>query len=154
MNKKYIVHLSTAERELLDGHIQSGKYKNTRLRRAQVLLGSDQSEGGLSMTDQQLSQAYGASIRSIERTRQRFVEEGFELALHGKERPVNRKVKIDARLESHLLALRCSTEIPLGHNSWTLRLLADKMVELGYIDSISHESVNTILKKHQLSLGE
>lgn len=154
MNKKYIVHLSRTEREFLYAHIQSGKYKNTRLRRAQILLGSDQSEGGLSMSDQQLNQAYGASIRSIERTRQRFVEEGFELALHGKERPVNRKIKIDARVESQLIAMRCSSETPLGHNSWTLRLLADKMVELGYIESISHQSVDRILKKHQSSLGE
>lgn len=106
------------------------------------------------MTDEQIHKAYGASLSAVERTRRRFVEKGFEMALHGKERPVNAKRVIDARAESHLIAMRCSSELPKGHNKWTLRLLADRMVELGYVESISHQGVSNILKKHQLSLGK
>jgi len=150
--KRYRVTLTLAEQEILRQHINEGKYKNTRLRRAQILLGADESEQGLGMTDQEVHRAYGASLSAIERTRRRFVEDGFNLALHGKERPYNGKRTVDARVESQLLALRCS-DVPQGANSWTLRLLADKMVELGYIDTISHQKVDDILKKHQLSPG-
>lgn len=150
--KRYRVTLSIAEREFLINQINSGKYKNTRLRRAQILLGSDESIEGKNLTDEQINISYGASISTIERTRQRFVEEGFEQALHGKPRPVNAKRKIDGRAESQLIALRCS-DPPEGINKWTLRLLADQLVELGYVDSISHQSVSDTLKKHQLSLG-
>jgi len=150
--KRYRVNLGVAERELLKRGISAGKYKNTKLRRAQILLGADESEDGLCMRDEDIRHAYGASLGAIENTRRRFVEEGFNLALHGKERPYNGNRKIDARAESHLLALRCS-EVPAGSNSWTLRLLSDKMVELGYVETISHQAVSDILKKHQLNPG-
>jgi len=151
--KLYRVTLSKVEREFLTTQIYNGKYKKTRLVRAQILLGADEGIKGKCLTDEQISISYGVSIRTIERTRRRFVEEGFEQALHGRPRPVNRKKRIDGRLESHLIALRCS-DPPKGTNRWTLRLLADKMVELGYIDSISHQSIDNTLKKLQLSLGE
>ena len=151
--KRYRVSLSVAEREYLEAELRAGKFTNTRLRRAHILLGSDESEGGKGMTDEQIQQAYGGSIRTIEGTRRRFVEQGFDMALHGKERPVNAKRKVDGRVESQLIAMRCS-DAPQGSNGWTLRLLADKMVELGYVESISHQGVNDILKKHQLSLGK
>jgi len=151
--KKYHIELTVAEREMLIEKISQGKYKNTRLRRAHVLLGGDESAGGKNMNDEQIHLAYGISIRSVERTRRRFVEQGFDMALNGKERPVNRKIMIDGRAESHLIALRCS-DPPSGSGEWTLRLLANKMVELGYIPSISHQSVKNVLKKHQLKPGE
>lgn len=150
--KRYRVELSAAEREYLQDQLHAGKFKGMRLRRAQVLLGADESAGGKQMKDAEIEHAYGGSIRSIEMTRRRFVEEGFEIALHGHPRPVNRKSKIDGRAESHLIALRCSDALE-GANRWTLRLLADKLVELGYVESISRQGVSDVLKKHHLSLG-
>lgn len=105
------------------------------------------------MTDEEIKRAYDVSLRTIERTRQRFVEDSYELALHGKPRPVNREKVLDGRVESHLIALRCS-DVPDGHNKWSLRLLAEKMVELEYVESISRQSVHSILKKHQLNHGK
>lgn len=105
------------------------------------------------MRDEDIHHAYGASLGAIENTRRRFVEEGFELALHGKERPYNGKRKVDGRLESQILALRCS-DVPQGASRWTLRLLADTVVELGYVDNISYGSINNVLKKHQSSHGK
>lgn len=151
--KIYKVTLTGKEREELKTLIASGKYKNTKLKRAQILLGSDESEGGKRMTDEQIVKAYDVSLRTVARVRQRFVEDSYEIALHGKPRPVNREKIFDGRVESRLISLRCS-DVPAGSNSWTLRLLADKMVELEYVDSISYESVRQILKKHQLKLGK
>ncbi len=151
--KRYRVELTAAEREYLQGQIKEGKFRGMRLRRAHILLGADESEGGKRMTDVQIQQAYGGSIRGIEITRRRFVEEGFEVSLHGVPRPVNRKRKVDARVESRLIALRCS-DAPEGSNGWTLRLLADKLVELGCVERISRQGVSDVLKKHQLSLGK
>jgi len=146
--KKYRVTLTESEEILLQSMIESGKYKHTRLKRAQILLGANENEGGKKMKDEEISRAYGVSIRTIERTRERFVEDSFEIALNGKPRPVNREKIFDGRVESHLLALRTS-EVPAGYNSWTLNLLADKMVELGHVKHMSGESVRKILKKHQ-----
>jgi transposase len=128
--------------------ISSGKYKNTKLKRGQILLGCDESEDGKGMTDEEIKRAYDVSLRTIERTRKRFIEDSYEIALHGKPRPVNREKILDGRVESHLIALRCS-EVPAGNNKWTLRLLAEKMVELEYVEHISRQSVHKILKKHQ-----
>lgn len=150
--KKYIVTLTKEEESELTTLINSGKYKNTKLKRAQILLGANESEGGKKMSDEQINLAYDVSIRTIERTRQRFVEDSYEIALNGKPRPVNREKVLDGRVASKLIALRCS-DAPSGYNKWTLRLLAEKMVELEYVEQISHESVRKILKKQSLSLG-
>lgn len=104
------------------------------------------------MKDEDIAQAYDVRVRTVERLRQRFVEEGYEIALQGKKRQVERKKVFDSRVETKLIALRCS-DVPAGSNKWSLRLLADKMVELEYVESISHESVRQLLKKHQLSPG-
>lgn len=146
--KKYVVHLTQEEQVELKNLISSGTYKNTRLKRGQILLGCDESENGKRMTDEEIKRAYDVSLRTIERTRKRFVEESYGIALHGKPRPVNREKILDGRVESHLIALRCS-EVPKGHNKWTLRLLAEKMIELEYVEYISRQSVHKILKKHQ-----
>lgn len=150
--KSYKVTLKKEEQEYLKTLIRSGKYKNTKLRRAQILLGADESEGGKQMKDSEIRKSYDCGLRTVERLRERFVKDGFEVALNGKPRPVNREKIFDGRVESHLLALRCS-DVPLGSNSWTLRLLSEKMVELKYVEQISYESVRQILKKHQLNLG-
>jgi transposase len=146
--KKYRVHLTDLERKELRALISSGKYKNTKLKRGQILLGCDESEDGKGMTDEEIKRAYDVSLSTIERTRKRFIEDSYEIALHGKPRPVNREKILDGRVESHLIALRCS-EVPAGNNKWTLRLLAEKMVELEYVEHISRQSVHKILKKHQ-----
>lgn len=150
--KRYRVTLSQEERAELNLLIISGKYKHTRQKRAQILLAADESEGGKKMKDEDIAQAYDVRVRTVERLRQRFVEEGYEIALQGKKRQVERKKVFDSRVETKLIALRCS-DVPAGSNKWSLRLLADKMVELEYVESISHESVRQLLKKHQLSPG-
>jgi transposase len=150
--KKYRVTLTEQERSELVELIASGKYRNTRQKRAQILLAADESEGGKQMSDVQIAQAYDVGIRTVERTRQRFVEESYEVALAGKKREVVKEKTFDSRAESKLIALRCS-EVPSGYSKWTLRLLAEKMVELEYVEKMSHESVRRILKKHRLSPG-
>ncbi|HMP25920.1 MAG TPA: helix-turn-helix domain-containing protein [Saprospiraceae bacterium] len=146
--KKYRVTLSPEERSELNLLIISGKYKHTRQKRAQILLAADESEGGKKMKDKDIAQAYDVRVQTVERLRQRFVEEGYEIALQGKKRQVEWEKVLDSRVETKLIALR-SSEVPAGSNKWSLRLLADKMVELEYVESISHESVRQILKKHQ-----
>ncbi len=150
--KKYKVTLTKEERSELKLLIISGTYKNTRQKRAQILLAADESEGGKKMKDKAISKAYDVGVRTVEKLRKRFVEEGYEIALQGKKREVKREKIFDSRVETKLIALRCS-DVPDGSNKWTLRLLSDRMVELEYVDSISHESVRQILKKHQLSPG-
>lgn len=151
--KKHKVTLTTAEREQLRSLINSGNYKNTKLKRAQILLGSDESAAGKRMKDTEIQHAYDASIRTIERTRRRFVEDGFEIALNGKPRPVNVPIKMDGELEAHLVAIACS-EAPQGYEKWTLRMLTDELINRGYIAEISQETVRLTLKKMKLNLGE
>ena len=149
--KKYRVTLTETERTELKELIASGSYKNTKQKRAYILLGADESEGGKQMKDEELAKAYDVRVRTVERIRQRFVEEGYAVALHGKKREP-KPPRFDSSVEAKLIALRCS-EIPAGYNKWTLRLLADKMVELSYVESISHEWVRQMLKKHRLNPG-
>jgi transposase len=150
--KIYRITLSEKEKKELKSLIDSGKYKNTKQRRAQILLAADESEGGKRMKDTEIAKAYDVHVGTVERIRQRFVEDGYELALHGKPREITKEKVFDGQVESKLLALRCSN-VPDGSNQWTLRLLADKMVELQYVESISHETVRQILKKHPLNPG-
>lgn len=150
--KKYLVHLTPMEREELRQVIESGKNTKTKQKRAQVLLGADESEGGKKMNDEEIKLAYDVSIRTIERTRQRFVEDGFQLALNGKPRPVNAPVKMDGELEAHLVAIACS-EAPAGYEKWSVRLLTDELIKRGYIAEISQETVRLTLKKTERNRG-
>ena len=150
--KKYRVHLSICEREDLVKTIYSGKYKNTKLKRAQILLGADESIGGKKMKDEAISQAYDVSLRTIERTRQRFIEGGLSLALSGKPRAVKPPTKMTGALEAHLIATVCS-EAPVGYERWTIKLLTATLIEKGYVDSIGEETVRLALKKINLSPG-
>ena len=145
MPKKYVVSLTNQEREILQAIIKKDK-NTTKMKRAYVLLAADIAADQPAMTDQDIHDTYKASIRTIERLRQRFVIEGFEIALHGRPSDQVRERKIDGEVEAHLIALSRS-QVPDGHDKWTFRLLAEKMVALEYIDSISHESVRQILKK-------
>jgi len=145
MTKEYIVTLTQEERDELLGVIKKGK-KAAKIRRAYILLGADSSEDGKQMIDKAIGEAYRVSLRTVERLRERFVKEGFETALNGKPVDTRRPRKIDGDAEAHLIALTRS-EVPAGYKKWSLRLLADKMVELEYIENISHESVRQVLKK-------
>jgi len=150
MPKKYIVTLTETEREELQAIIQKGKNAR-KMKRAYVLLATDTAEEREGMSDQSIHQTYGVSIRTIERLRQRFVLDGFELALNGRPSYQARERKIDGEVEAHLIALSRS-EVPDGRERWTYRLLAEKMVVLEYVESISHESVRQTLKKTSSSL--
>lgn len=145
---KYRITLSESERVILKDVINTNKSTSSKVKRAYVLLASEDCD----LTNQVIASRYHVSVRFVEKLRKRFVEEGFDLALSGKQVGGYRISKFDGRVEAHLISLRCS-DPPSGYNKWTLRLLADKMVELSYIDSMSKDSVDLLLKKTNLSLG-
>lgn len=146
--KLYHVTLTHDERQLLKEIIQKGHYKATRLKRAYMLLATDEAPGGKALTDEQIAQSYHSTTRTVERLRQRFVEDGFEAALYGKPRLPNFDKKIDGRVEAHVIALSRSAP-PERRKRWTYALLAKRMVALGYVESISRESVRLLLKNQQ-----
>jgi transposase len=138
--KKYIVELSDGERAELQELTSKGKQAARKMKRAQILLKSD--EG---WKDKEIIQALNTSRSTVERTRRRYVEGGLEKALNEDPRPGARR-KLDGRGEAYLIALTCS-DAPDEHEHWALRLLADELVELGIVESISHETVRQYLKK-------
>ncbi len=138
--KIYIVDLSSEERPLLLDMTRKGEINARKMKRAQILLKSD--EG---LTDPEVMAALDVSRPTVERVRKRFVEGGLDRALNDAPRPGQRR-KLDGRGEAHLIALACS-DAPEGHNHWSLRLLAGKLVELDVVTSISHETVRQPLKK-------
>lgn len=152
MAKKYCVTLTGDERDHLEELTRRRSKKALPVKRAFMLLKADESPGAPAWTDERLAESYNASVRTVERLRQRFVEEGFEGALYGKRREPRKEKLFDGEVEAHLVALRCS-EPPEGFARWSLRLLAEKMVELDYVESISHESVRRLLKKTNSSPG-
>jgi transposase len=153
MGKKiYHVDLREEEREQLTAIINKRLSTSEATKRSNILLAADRL-GDKRWTDAQISEKYLVSIRTIERLRERFVIDGLAVALAGKPRLNLDKIKFDGRVEAQLVALRCS-KLEDGESGWALRLLADKMVELSYVEAISHESVRKILKKTKLSLGK
>jgi len=151
--KRNRVVLTGGQRVFLNELISSGRVKSTKLRRAQILLGIDEHPEGKRLTTDQIVIAYGCSRATVHNVRSRCVKQGFEFALNGKPRPVNRKSKIDGRGQSQIIALRCS-DPPAGESRWTLRLLADKAIELGIVDDITPEGMGYILKKLPSNRGE
>lgn len=151
-SKKYKVVLESDERASLRSLISRGKVAAYKRTHAQILLKADESPSGPHWPDQTISEAFDTSVSTVERVRKAFVEEGVEAALTRKTpvRPSNQKV--DGDKEAHLIAIACSAP-PEGRVRWTLRLLADKMVELRYFESISAETIRQVLKKTSLSLG-
>lgn len=145
--KKYIVRLSNDERKNLKKIISSGRGPARMFTRARILLKADQSDNGPAWSDEKISEALDVTVQTVERVRKQLVEEGFDAVLSRREykQNVSRK-KIDGDVEAHLIALSCS-EPPAGRTRWTLRLLANKIVELGYVESISHEAIRQALKK-------
>ena len=151
--KKYIIKLLQEERDTLKKIITSGRGPARMFTRARILLKADQGEHGPNWSDEKISDAFDVTVQTIERVRKQFVEEGFDAVLSRRQytQKVSRK-KIDGNVEAHLIALSCS-EPPKGYVRWTLRLLADKIVELGYVETISHEAIRQTLKKTNLSRG-
>jgi transposase len=148
--KRYKVTLEPAEREELERLISRGKGAARRLAHARILLHADRGEGGPGKGAAAIAEAVGVSVATIERVRQRFVEEGLEAALTP--RPPRRLYvrKLDGEAEARLVALACSPP-PEGRARWTLRMLADRLVILGYVESVSYETVRTTLKETSLS---
>jgi len=143
MVKKYVVTLSEEERSQLQTMTSTGKSAARKLSHARILLLADaRPEGG--RTDQEIVDALGVSVRTVQRVRQRFVEEGFETALNPKSRP--RIVSKLEKAEADLIEL-AKSDPPQGRKRWTLRLLADQAVQWEYLDGLSHESVRQVLKK-------
>jgi transposase len=144
--KKYIVALEPEERKALEHITTKGKASAYRINHARILLKADinQEKGGL--RDKEISEALDISVSTIERVRQKFVEESLESALSRRIPLKARPRLLDGEKEAFLIAIAC-TEAPEGRGAWTLRLLADKMVELGHVEGISHETVRQTLKK-------
>jgi transposase len=151
--KKYLVTLTDEEQQHLNALLSAGKRSALTLTRARILLKADQAEGGPAWPDDRIAEALDCGIRTIERIRQRFVEHGLEAALARKkqDRPSQPR-KLDGAAEARLIALACSKP-PQGRASWTLHLLADKLVELRIVDSVCHETVRRALKKTRSSRG-
>ena len=150
--KKYIVTLTREERDMLEALASRGKHSAQRVLNALILLGCDEGEFQTQRSkNEELSRVLNISMRKIDRVKERFVTEGLEVALSGRNRNRVYHKKADGVFEAHLIALSCS-EPPEGYSRWTLRLLADKVVELEYIDEISHETIRQILKKRNKTL--
>lgn len=151
--KKYIVTLTKDEREILSNLTSKGKHKSQKILNALILLDCDAGEFQTSRsTNEEIARVLHISMKKIDRVKKRFVEDGFDFALDRRKGERVYAKKADGDFEAHLIALSCS-EPPEGFSRWSLRLLADKAVELNYIDSISHEAVRRILKKTNSSLG-
>jgi hypothetical protein len=145
VNKKYIVRLTDAERAVCEATIAREKGKSEKLRRATILLKADADGSG--WNDEKISEAVGCRTRTVENVRQAFVLEGFEAALVRKKRATPPTPKrLDGVGEAKLIAMRLGKP-PAGYGHWTLRLLADQLVELEVVDSISPETVRQTLKK-------
>ena len=151
--KKYRVTLTADERESLTHLIAAGKAAARKLAHARILLKADQADGGPAWTDDRIAEAVEVSVATVERVRQRFVEHGLDAALGRKpqERP-SRERKLDGAAEARLIALACSAP-PDGRRRWTLKLLADRLVELEVVDAVCPETVRQTLQKTTSSRG-
>ena len=151
--KKYTVQLDEKQRTQLESLISGGKESARSQMHARILLKADQGDQGPAWTDEQIAEALSVGKATVERVRRRFVEGGLLDALVRRpqpERPAQRKM--DGELEAHLVALVCS-QAEGGRPHWTMRLLADKLVQLGYVDQISHQTVWVTLKKMNSNRG-
>lgn len=145
MNKKYIVRLSKSEREELTHVVKRLKGSPQKVRRAQILLKAD--ANGPNWIDARIAEAFSCRVQTVENLRKRLVIDGFRMALDGKprEKPPRQKC-LDGKQEAKVIAMRLG-EPPKGYANWSLRLLAERVVELGLVASISHETIRRTLKK-------
>ena len=151
--KKFIVTLTEEERKFLTELTSKGRHKSQKILNALTLLACDEGEyQGRRSKNTEIAQVLNTSMRKIDRVKKRFVIDGLDVALNGKKGSRVYAKKADGDFEAHLVALSCS-EPPEGFSRWTLRLLAEKVVALDYIETISHETVRRVLKKTNLNLG-
>lgn len=150
---RYTVKLTKTEVEELQGIINKGSHTSQTFRAAYVLLNCDEGNFSEKITNEQISKVLKVGMRTIDRIKKKFIEDGMECTLE--RQPTTRKydIKVDGDMEAKLVSLCCS-EPPSGFAKWSLRLLAEKMVELKYVDYISHVTVGNVLKKTNLSLGK
>jgi transposase len=153
VKKMFIVRLTETERLELGALVRKGKTSALTIARARILLKADQGKDGEAQTDAQVAEALSVTAKTVFNVRRRWVEEGLEAALHRKKQDCpSRSRKLDGVAEAKLVATCCGPA-PQGRARWTLRMLADKLVELEVVDSISPETVRSTLKKTRLSLG-
>lgn len=150
---RYRIKLTKTEVDELMKIINKGSHTTQTYRAAYILLNCDEGEYSDKVTNEQMSKVLKVGMRTIDRVKKKFIEEGMDAALE--RRPTSRVYdkKVDGDVEAKLVTLCCS-EPPKGRSKWSLRLLADKMVELNYVDSISHVTVRDVLKKTNLNLGK
>jgi transposase len=149
---RYKVTLTEEEHEQLKAVLSKGKHSSQQYRNACILINSNEGPSGQNIPNEQIAQVLQINTKTVERIKQRFVEEGFEACIDRKPYPKKDPKKADGDFEAHLIALSCS-EAPEGYARWSLRMLADKMVELKYADGISHETVRQVLKKTKSNRG-
>lgn len=143
--KKYIVRLSTEEKNILESVVKKTKGGSQKSKRAQILLKAD--INGPNWNDERIAEAYGCQVRTIEDVRKRLVMEGFEITLNGKRPPKPPREKLlSGEQEAQLIAMRLGSP-PIGYGSWTLKLLQNQMIELEIVETISHETIRQTLKK-------
>ncbi len=147
MKKKYIVRLSEEERQSLTGLVRKGKVAAYRRTHAQILLLTDEGKHGPGHQDKEVAERVGVNHRTVSKLRQRCVERGLNAALEREPRKRERSRVLDGDGEAQVIALMCS-EPPLGQSRWTLNLLGCRIVELGVVESVSHETIRQVLKKH------
>ena len=150
--KLYVVELTAQERDQLVSLVRTGKAAAYKRRHAQILLKADCAPGGPAWTDGQIAEALDVSARTVERVRTRCVQQGLDAAINRKRQKNRRAKRIDGDAEAHLIALACSRP-PEGRARWTLRLLADRLIELELVETVSHETVRRTLKKTRSSPG-
>ncbi len=153
--KRYVVTLEKTERDELIEITRKGSHTSQKVVNALILLNCDEGQfNDKRNTGETIAAVLQISQRKVDRVKRRFVEEGFDIALGGRQgRREYYEIKADGDFEAHLVALSCS-EPPAGYSQWSLRLLADRAVELNYIDSVSHETVRQVLKKTKLNRGD
>ena len=150
---RYKIQLTKQEVEELENIISKGSHTSQRFRTAYILLNCDEGKYSEKVSNKEISKVLKVGMRTIDRVKKRFIEEGLESTLE--RRPTSRvyERKVDGDIEAKLITLCCS-DPPKGFSQWSLRLLADTMVELNYLESISHVTVRSVLKKTNLSRGK
>lgn len=149
----YKVSLTSEERDQLKTIMGKGKHSSQQFRNACILLNCDTGKYGQPFSNEEIARMLQITTKTVERVKQRFIEEGFEACIERKAYPEVKELKADGDFEAHLIALSCS-KAPEGRSRWSLRLLADKMVELQFAESVSHETIRQVLKKTKLNRGK
>ena len=152
MYQKYFVKLTSEDPTYLEKLISSGSAPARKLRRARILLKSDCNEGGPNWGYEAICDAFDVNSLTVTNVRKAYAAGGLEQALNRKKPDREYEHRLDGKAEAHLIALACS-DVPEGYDRWTLRLLRDRFVKLEMVESVSHETIRTTLKKTNLSLG-